>query len=71
MIIESTEQVISKIKENLCSLSITRKGRIKGVHIFGMINDNINDTYRSDLEKRDGCGVVAHERLTEPRVTMD
>ena len=27
--------------------------------------------YRYDSEKREGCGVVAHERLTEPRVTMD
>ena len=24
-----------------------------------------------DLEKLEGCGVVAHEILTEPRVTMD
>ena len=23
-----------------------------------------------DLEKQEGCGMVAHERLTEPRVTM-
>ena len=22
------------------------------------------------MEKQEGCGVVAHERLTEPRVTM-
>ena len=28
-------------------------------------------TYRYDLEKQEGCGVVAHERLTEPRVTME
>ena len=27
--------------------------------------------YRSDLEKQEGCGVVAHERLTEPRATME
>ena len=27
--------------------------------------------YRSDLEKHEVCGVVAHERLTEPRVTME
>ena len=24
----------------------------------------------NDLEKRERCGVVAHERLTEPHVTM-
>ena len=24
--------------------------------------------YRWDLEKQEECGVVAHERLTEPRV---
>ena len=24
-----------------------------------------------DLEKQEGCGVVAHERLTEPRVTKE
>ena len=24
-----------------------------------------------DLEKQEGCGVVAHERLTEPRITME
>ena len=28
-------------------------------------------TYREDLEKREVCGVVANERLTEPCVTMD
>ena len=27
--------------------------------------------YRYDLEKQEGCGVVAHERLTEPRVPME
>ena len=27
--------------------------------------------YRWDLENQEGCGVVAHERLTEPRVTME
>ena len=27
--------------------------------------------YRYDLEKQEECGVVAHERLTEPRVTME
>ena len=27
--------------------------------------------YREDLEKRAGCGVVAHERLIEPRVSME
>ena len=27
--------------------------------------------YRYDSEKQEGCGVVAHERLTEPRVTME
>ena len=26
--------------------------------------------YRLDLEKQEGCGVVAHERLIEPRVTI-
>ena len=26
--------------------------------------------YRKDLEKQEGCDVVAYERLTEPRVTM-
>ena len=28
-------------------------------------------TYRYDFEKQEGCDVVAHERLTEPRVTME
>ena len=27
--------------------------------------------YRDDLEMREGCDVVAHERLTEPCVTME
>ena len=27
--------------------------------------------YHWYLEKKEGCGLVAHERLTEPRVTMD
>ena len=26
--------------------------------------------YRWDLQKQEGCGVVAHERLTEPRVKI-
>ena len=28
-------------------------------------------SYRQDLEKQEGCGVVAHERVTEPRFTME
>ena len=28
-------------------------------------------SYRLDLEKQEGCGVVAHARLTEPRVTIE
>ena len=28
-------------------------------------------TTLKSLEKRAGCGVVAHERLTEPHVTVD
>ena len=32
----------------------------KKVHIF----------YHQDLEKRERSGVVAHERLTESRITM-
>ena len=27
--------------------------------------------YRWDLEKQEGCGVVPHERPTEPRVTIE
>ena len=27
--------------------------------------------YRYDLEKQEGCGVVAHEGLIEPRVTIE
>ena len=27
--------------------------------------------YRQDLEKQEGCDVVAHETLTEPRVTIE
>ena len=27
--------------------------------------------YREDLKKQEGCGVVAHERHTEPRVTIE
>ena len=27
--------------------------------------------YRQDLEKQEGCGRVAHERRTEPRVTIE
>ena len=26
---------------------------------------------RQDLAKQEGCGMVAHERLTEPRVTIE
>ena len=31
---------------------------------------NVYNTYRLDLENQKGCGVVAHERLTEPRASM-
>ena len=31
---------------------------------------SVKTIYHEDLEKRRGYGVVAHERLTEPRVTM-
>ena len=34
---------------------------------FSLINEKL---YRGDLEKQEGCGVVAHEWLTEPIVTM-
>ena len=27
--------------------------------------------YRKDLEKQERCGVVAHERLAEPRVIQE
>ena len=27
--------------------------------------------YRYDLENREGCDVMAHERLTEPRFIID
>ena len=27
--------------------------------------------YRWDLEKQEGCGMMAHETLTEPRVAME
>ena len=27
--------------------------------------------YRENLEKREGCSVVAHERLSEPRLTIE
>ena len=27
--------------------------------------------YRQDLKKQEGCEVLAHESLTEPRVTME
>ena len=30
-----------------------------------------NKIYRDDSEKQEGYDVVAHERLTEPRVTME
>ena len=29
-----------------------------------------NVLYREDLEKQEGCGMVAHERRTKPRFTM-
>ena len=31
----------------------------------------IHIKYRQDFEKLEECCVVAHDRLTEPRVTMD
>ena len=31
----------------------------------------LDQNYRKDLEKQEGCVVVAHERLNEPRVTME
>ena len=34
-----------------------------------MIPHDIN--YRKDLEKQEGCCVVAHERLTESRGTIE
>ena len=40
-------------------------------------NDTFKDqmkyfnNYRWDLENQEGCGVVAHERLTEPRVAIE
>ena len=35
------------------------------------LHDAFEKFYREDLEKQGGCGVVAHERLTEPRVTIE
>ena len=29
------------------------------------------EVYRQDLEKQERCGVMAHWRLTEPRVRME
>ena len=46
--------------QSLCSNGRATEVRIK-----------IFKNYRKDLEKREGCGVVAHERLIEPRVTME
>ena len=31
----------------------------------------INFIYRQDLERRERCGMVAHEKLTEPRATIE
>ena len=44
-------------------LSYFDTAAVKGFKIF--------IEYRKDLEKQEGCGVVAHERLTEPRFTFE
>ena len=44
---------------------------ISGFGIRDFSYHGIFITYREDLEKREVFGVVAHERLTEPRVTME
>ena len=38
---------------------------------FGDVRHEGKFFYRLDLEKQEGCGVVAHERLTEPRITKE
>ena len=45
--------------------------QISGSGIWDFLYHSIFITYREDLEKREVFGVVAHERLTEPRVTME
>ena len=44
---------------------------ISGSGIRDFSYHGIFKTYREDLEKREVCGVVANERLTESRVTME
>ena len=31
----------------------------------------IHTAYRQGLEKQEGCGVMAHKRLIEPRITIE
>ena len=45
--------------------------QISGSGIWDFLYHGIFKTYREDLEKREVCDVVAHERLTEPRLTME
>ena len=39
--------------------------------IFDLFEFFQNIFYHKDLEKQEGCNVVAHERLTEPLVTIE
>ena len=40
---------------------------------FNLLSNRIQlkENYRLDLENQEGCGVVAHERLTEQRVKIE
>ena len=40
-------------------------------HFARVQGNEINLIYRKDLKNQGRCGVVAHERLTESRVTME
>ena len=61
--------LLTKFSINTSAGNVALEGFSK-IDIYVDFNDLII-FYRKDLEKQVGCGVVAHERLTEPRVTME
>ena len=58
----------------IASIEHAKIAQTSGSSVKGMdLNDKFLKKllYRQYLEDQEGCGVVAHGRLTEPRVTME
>ena len=73
MIVENSDDESESISFNLEEQSKDSQESVKNSneHFARVQGNEINLIYRKDLEKQGRCGVVAHETLTESRVTMD